>query len=733
MAVCMLLIASAAYAYWDPGAVMRFRTVTSGSGRAYDYWKFSTVGGENGGYQIQSGDYLEYAVYVQTDTAGIGGIDIMFKDGNWLRQFACTDQFGLAVHPATDIRPQAYRKWVLRHIPLNLVVGKRVDHWDVAVDSNDFGWWNVGAAMYATVSIKNSANQVMVAPSTGAIQMGLRDFAAYGPIYRTDLFSTSPRRGPAQVGTHFFFWTYVNQTDNLIYKPHGLFQTTNWTVAKGAEAWDGYGAGYPFSSAGYYYSMNQAWWEQEFQDMKRAGIDFASICYWGDYPDASFCTSTLSTYMVPALHNSGTGIRVACFDDTHSECSEWNSANGRPYGVPDETPGTLTMPLSDSANWARFYDCKIKRWFQAIPQDLWATHNGLSVAQGGRPLIIIFCTGTNTDPSKNWYGSLPTYAGQMWRAIKSDFARDFGVTPFLLFHHTWIDETAATDPVPADGNYRWNAGSAYTDGYAQVRKAANYYTCEIEPQLDTETNHNQQYHNPFNPAYYIPRTSGSYLQNWFSQSLNVNLSPTETIPPWNCNLILEETWNEEAEGSSICRALTYTDSDDFAAQGTDRPGNVYPETIYMDLFGQRCIDSSIGRNDWDATVLQTWKIHTSGSQGILRRGYGVPVTVRNDGLRPWNPSPASTDLNCTNPIKVGMWLEDAAGNRVGTETRAAALPSTITTGQQVTVNFTVPNDWYVSGQENTIRYLRVGVLAEGEFWFTSKGDTMTKLPVKVQL
>src|SRR5690606_3941130 len=62
------------------------------------------------------------------------------------------------------------------------------------------------------------------------------------------------------------------------------------------------------------------------------------------------------------------------------------------------------------------------------PQSMWATHNGLPVSQGGRPLILTFTI---------YYYKDRHAAHTMWQTVKNAFQADFGVQPWLLADWSW--------------------------------------------------------------------------------------------------------------------------------------------------------------------------------------------------------------------------------------------------------------------------------------------------------
>jgi hypothetical protein len=393
--------------------------------------------------------------------------------------------------------------------------------------------------------------------------------------------------------------------------------------------------------------------------------------------------------MVEALDRSGVGIKIALFDDTTSECCEWNLANGRGYN------STPQMPLSNTANWTYFYDLKIKPFFQAVPKKYWATHNGASLEAGGRPIIITY--------SSSFYTDVNTYGASMWNTIKSSFARDFkdtngnGITPFIVHERSWFDQGGGST---ADSQYAWGAA---LNG-PSVMSYNNYYTGCVGPGYDDRLIRS--------PGSHHDRALGSYMQAWYNGTYSGKSL-------WDCNLLIEETWNELWEGTGIERCVNYTGSDAFADTSvwgpTNRPGALASEMLYIDTFGQKCITNSIGRKDWDATFLSTWNTPDT----ITRNSTVIPTTVRNDGFQQWDP-------NSAYPVRIGFWLEDANGNYIANTEGRVFLPSTMLIGGQTTVTWIAPS-WWPAGSY----YLRLDMVAEWLTWFSSQGDTPVRIPVTI--
>lgn len=641
--------------------VLRFR-VTSLGGRMYDYYRFS-----NAARTLQSGDSIEYDTYAHANAPGVGGIDIACTDGIYFRdQASWADQNGISGHPATDLRAVAYGKWYHHKLPVPASrIGKTIAWWDVVVDGN-YGSYDVPAAMINNVSVTHGGSVVLWAYLDGNPSVNVRDFGTTGTIQSEQMFPTSTKRGPVQVSTHFFYW-YDAPNNNanpaqMPFHPYGLANTGPYV---------GYGSGAGYS--GYYSSQNSAWWERAFADCKRAGCDMVDLVCWGNHPNPWFRIDAIQNYAVPALQRSGNNLKVALFDDTTSEVCEWNMDNGRGYTTSPQ------MALSNSNNCSYFYDRKIKPFYQAIPKQYWATHNGASVDAGGRPIIITYTSA--------WFADVNTYRASAWQAIKNAFARDFknasgqGIVPFVIHEISWINGGAGAT---ADSAYAWGAA---LNG-PTVNQVNGWYTGTIGPGYDDRLIRS--------PGSYHDRANGNWMEAWYNGIYNGRRL-------WDCNLLLEETWNELWEETAIDRGVDYPNAN----------GGGLPETWYMDrTFGQNCVTTSIGRRDLDATFLQTWNVPTT----VTRGSTVVTMMVRNDGLLPWDP-------NGTYPVRLGAYLD---GQMSGTETRGY-LPGFVLTAQHLTVSFTIPANW-PTGSYN----LRMDMVADGWTWFAWQGDNPTSTTITIR-
>ena len=644
-AIGSLIVVLITLCFASPGTgqdVVRFRAATtSAGGRAYVYWKFSRAS-----RTVQPGDFVEYDVYVNNNVGGVGGIEVYNTDGSsWRDLPGWEDENGGAGHPAWNIASYAYRKWYHRKLTVPpAIIGKTISFWDVAVDGT-YGADQTLSAQYDNVVITHGGSVVLTAYQSGTPQLNMKHFDN-GGVAVSNLISGPTRSPGRQVGALLFTWH--DAPDNnaegqyMVYPPHGL----------AGDPYSGYGGGY-------YSSLNEDWWEGELQDMKRAGVDFAGVQEFPEWPE-TFGGRVPIQKMVLALERSGCDIKIACWGGNGANCV-WNQDNGRGYNQ------DTAMPLSDHNTWKYFYDRDLKTFFETIPQKYWATHNGLSLEDGGRPLIIPYDT----------YGYLDvaTDAGWLWQWVKVRFAADFkdangnGIVPFVVLENSWFDQGGGGS---ADGRYAFAAAAWGPNTFA----VNGYYTTEIGPGCDDRVVRS--------PGTYTPRQDGGQMVRWFNSLVSGR-------QVWDSNLCLLETWNELWEGTGIARLMHYPASS----------GGFLPETHYIDLW-RNLMASSIGFRDYDATFLRTWEIPE-----FVLQGSTISVTVRNDGLLPWQPGDCALG---------GRLLDPATHNTIpGTEGVLASLPQTVYSGDECALNFPVPVGW----PSQSILQLD---MKHGSTWLASEGD-----------
>ena len=107
---------------------------------AYRYMDMTSVTD----YVIQSGDFLEYDIYWNSNLAQIS-FEIVCSDNSQLRDSSARDQNNLVPHPGTDLTNYAYLKWYHRKIPITTLwngtanvssVGKTINRYLIGAESD---------------------------------------------------------------------------------------------------------------------------------------------------------------------------------------------------------------------------------------------------------------------------------------------------------------------------------------------------------------------------------------------------------------------------------------------------------------------------------------------------------------------------------------------------------------------------------------------------------------------
>ncbi|MBN1483566.1 MAG: DUF5010 domain-containing protein [Chloroflexia bacterium] len=409
--------------------------------------------------------------------------------------------------------------------------------------------------------------------------------------------SLAPLRRPElQVGTFFFFW---HDCPDHLCDPRLVYALP--------PGWDEPLSGDPDPADGLYYSSrNRYWYLQELRDMRLAGIEIILPVSWGDTRHPWFCTEQLRL-LVEANRQLDPPLRIALFDDTTSERYEYHDyADNRLLDYSNYGPDGPPLDLNDPASGFYFYDRKIRPFFQLVPQEMWATHNGRPLEQGGRPLIVVYTAAGMSNLHK---------AGSLWASIKESFRRDFQdrdgrpITPWLVLENSWFtpDTMGGRPPVSdaADGQYLWGTALHGPD----VRDWREYTVASVGPGFD---NSNLRWPDPgqVQPRYRDPPGGsgdpGTFLR-WSLQQV-----------PARTDLLLIETWNELWEGTSVCRA------DYLPVEGQAVPEDYWLNLLRGYLTGQELW--------WAAQPLPAqWATRLAPGQH-----YQLALEVHNTGTRTWS-------------------------------------------------------------------------------------------------
>jgi hypothetical protein len=335
-------------------------------------------------------------------------------------------------------------------------------------------------------------------------------------------------------GTHFFYWYDCPKHDckqeRMPYHPPGMDEPYRGT---------------------YYSSQSTKWYEQQVDDLEAAGFDYIFPVSWGERHQPPHFKQTVLKRLVRVLEKKRSRLRIGLYDDTQSQPMEWNADHGR--GKVNSTDNDeLKMSLANPEALKYFYDYKIKPFFEMIPRKMWATHNGRSVARGGRPLILTFTI---------YYYKDQDHAHVLWRRIKQAFEKDFGVEPWILPDWSWWHFDPKLADV-ADGKCVFGAaGPAGTQTYETPN---GYIVSNLGPGRDDRKIGSDLYH----PRWSDGDGNDTGQEN---QWLRDNFAK---IPP-NAHLVVLESWNELFEGSALCRCVDYPKRD-----GGTLPDDYYIQSIH---------------------------------------------------------------------------------------------------------------------------------------------------------
>ncbi len=497
----------------------------------------------------------------------------------------------------------------------------------------------------------------------------------------------------ARVGTYLFFWhdCQVNPRPNYDYPyPFGPAEDCNYRKF----------VYHPVSMTQpglRYSSRNLAWYVDELQRMKRAGIDDVFPVYWGDHPTKAWFDTRAVALLAQAIGLLGSDIKIGMFDDTTSQVAQWNWDLGRLF---QPTPA---MNLGDIRLWTYFSD-KIARFYRVVPRSIWATHNGLPVEEGGRPLIIVWvASSTIQDGTRPSFFSLEV-APELWKTVKERFQQEFGVEPFLVLESSWFHEAPALkESTAADAQYNWGAAAFHSiweekNGYIVSAVGPGYDDRLLRGTTTGRHRRRNLVHNARGEQSLDPDPAAFFKNEYLLTEPLANW-PHHGVHP-DSDLILVETWNELYEGSGIA------DMSDWLQFSPTQP--VRPDT-YIEALRQLKRQRP-GFRDHDFTIV------SARSDGTGRLW---SLELRNDGELTWKPG----------ETRLGYRIHSLGGS-VLKEGILSEIPGNIGFGETVLVTFSQPAPWtdpaaYPSS--NLAIYMKTG-----DTWFSAKGDTPLVRPVKAE-
>lgn len=145
------------------GDTLFFSATTNGSATANKYRYVAFYNPAGPAHIWAAGDTVEYDIYIDTNIAGIGGIEIYNTTGSplYFRGVAgWADQNGISGHPGSDISSLAFQQWYHRILTVPAAkVGASVDLFDVAAEFDPAS--TSGSAYYDNIVIRDAGGTVV--------------------------------------------------------------------------------------------------------------------------------------------------------------------------------------------------------------------------------------------------------------------------------------------------------------------------------------------------------------------------------------------------------------------------------------------------------------------------------------------------------------------------------------------------------------------------------------------
>lgn len=154
-------------------------TVQNGKNGVQNYYMYNTF--STSSYTFQTGDYLEYDVYLSDKVSGSGGIDITTSDSASLRDsVGWQDQFGVSGHPAANISAYANKVWLHRKLAIPAgFVGKSIARWNLVGENDSES--QIYTALYDNIVITNGSGieRKVGFKSTSDLNCNINDLMSY--------------------------------------------------------------------------------------------------------------------------------------------------------------------------------------------------------------------------------------------------------------------------------------------------------------------------------------------------------------------------------------------------------------------------------------------------------------------------------------------------------------------------------------------------------------------------
>jgi len=500
------------------------------------------------------------------------------------------------------------------------------------------------------------------------------------------------------IGSTFYFWWDEAQNPDpnyFFYKPMEYSYETGKLVNFGPEY--------------------ETWWKGGMSDLEAAGINVVFPVLWAQYTNKGIMRGERSIYpyipkMVKVIEENGFDLKVGFF--SASEIITFNS----------------------ETEWYNFYiDNELIPFFRTVPKSMIATHNGESIINGGRPILMF------------WSWSIPNaVSGDKLIGIYRQKVQELiGLNPFIVIE---TNSQNLFNSNSYDGMWDWNRTIGPATNYLK-----NHYRIAA-----TGVGNNEALIRPWR----CPGPDRSGPNNFKPRNLknDGSLDPVGAreaakivddfrMVPDDTNFLFIQDSNEMAEGSGWIRMQNYPKMDhpliDWCAPNWsmsdkdykpgDRLGNVHDEyrlldnqnkdkllapDYYISKIRQE-IENKWGKKEYDFQVLEQnipMNITSNGSYNLK---------IKNKGSKTWKKD----------VFKLGYRLYEKGSSEVAMDLlkneRLFVLSGDVVTGDKIDINFTfdVSKLNGLSGEY----VLKIDMIEEGVTWFEWKRNGALRRTISLPL
>lgn len=470
-----------------------------------------------------------------------------------------------------------------------------------------------------------------------------------------------------------------------------------------------------------YKPTNIKMWEKSVDDLEYANIDYIFPVTFGEYNNFSVFHDQTSIYnylpnLVKVIKANGSNLRVGAFFHILTDTTKFTSAEQwENYWI-----NRMTIPF-----------------FETIPQELWATHNGKLVTEGGRPVIMLWDFYDKAlPPNFTVEQALQIYKSKLTEYFNTKNYLPKNIEPFVVVESTAFIYGQFTSH---DGFWDWNRaiGPATTYSYKNYTISAvgagsneslirpwrchgtNPIPCDnsVTPGCNPDDNiKNYRYRNEYENKQRGPE--------------NAKISEDLANTPNNTNFVFIQDFNEMYEGSGFFSAINYPTNQNPVINWCAPKYKLSPVEIsgvyedYLSTDNKLYLNPKYYINTirdyvnykWNLAVKNaTYSFNNYDPNIYPEKNY--TITIRNDGIGDWPKNITKFGYRIYEQSSAGVSSDYVAEGRLYTFTNIFYSKN------EITFTFKIPITGLTGKLSNTKSYkLKLDMVEEGVTWFEWTGD-----------